>query len=462
VRGRKVLLLITLLASGGSVEALWRLREVGVRPAGCWFLLPDRFRGRSFNFPFEKTLEIPAGTSLAVDNAFGRVIVREGKAGVVRIRLENVVYSRDEARARGVASKVVIETHLEGTTLRVGTNRQDLEGRGELKDAGLETHLDLEVPPGTSAEVRNAHGNVEVADVAAARLDNSFGDVRLANVKGAASVVSRHGDVTLTNVGGNLSLETHYGDASIVNAAGTAAVKMEHGDLSLDHTGAADVELKNGDMKGGDIAGAFVFQGEHAEVDVSGVKGACSVATTYRDVKVSEVAGDLKVKTEHGSLTATGVGGGVSADVSFDDVSLASIKGWVEATVVHGGFKGEGLEKGARVNASGDDVVLERFRGPVTIQASRGSVELKPSGPLVDPVIVTTTNGGITLEVPSGSRFDLDASVNSGDLAVSSIPQFVSTLSSTSHVTGKLGGGGSAVRLAAQQGDVSVEAQGKP
>jgi DUF4097 and DUF4098 domain-containing protein YvlB len=458
--GRRVLLLVTILFCGGSSEVAWRLRNIGVSTEGCW-LLPGKLRGPAVSVQAHQEVPVPDGVTVSIDNAFGRVTVKEGAAKSVRIALESVVYLPGEQKAREAGSKVAIETHLEGGTLKVGTNREALTRDGQLLGTGLETHFDIEVPPKTAVQIKGEHGAVSVSGVASARVDSSFADLKVSDVSGTASLVSRHGDVSVTDVGGALDLESHFGDVS-VGRSGPTTLKVDHGDLTLDHASSAKVELKNGDFKGNDIQGVLDFEGEHSGVEISGVKGRCSIATSYKDVEVEGAEGDLKVKTEHGGLNATKIGGNVEADVSFDDVSLGNVAGNVQVTVVHGGFKGEDLARGARLNVSGDDVTLSGFRGPVEVETTRGSVELKPAGPLVDPITVTTTNGGISLEVPQGSRFDLDATVNSGDLTVESIPQFVQTLRSSSRVTGKLAGGGSVVRLSARTGDVSVGAQSKP
>ena len=68
---------------------------------------------------------------------------------------------------------------------------------------------------------------------------------------------------------------------------------------------------------------------------------------------------------------------------------------------------------------------------------------------------MSATNGGITLEVPGGSRFDLAASVQSGEISVD-LPGLAVSETSPSKVVGKMGGGGSLVKLQTDHGDVSV------
>jgi hypothetical protein len=103
-------------------------------------------------------------------------------------------------------------------------------------------------------------------------------------------------------------------------------------------------------------------------------------------------------------------------------------------------------------------VSLDGFQGPLEIEASRGSVHLVPQGALRDPIMAHTQHGGIHLEIPPGSRFDLEATARPGDIQVD-VPGFSMTRSEQGRVTGRLGTGGNTVRLATEGGDLSLTAR---
>ena len=86
--------------------------------------------------------------------------------------------------------------------------------------------------------------------------------------------------------------------------------------------------------------------------------------------------------------------------------------------VAHGGVVASALAAGLKVQSEGDEVELRRIRGPVEVKALRGEVTLVPDGPLTEAVSIETTHGAIRLDVPSGSRFELDASAHHGELVV--------------------------------------------
>jgi hypothetical protein len=72
-------------------------------------------------------------------------------------------------------------------------------------------------------------------------------------------------------------------------------------------------------------------------------------------------------------------------------------------------------------------------------------------------VSATTTHGTIRIDVPSGSRFDLDAATRGGEILVD-VPGLAVSQSDRQRVQGRLGAGGVLVKLLADRGDVRVTA----
>lgn len=451
MKASRVGLLLVILGFGAAVETAWSLRNhLGIGAAGCR-ILGGKFYGPSFSFEAEGRNKVPEGTAVEVENAFGGVRIGRGSLGEVRVGLRKVVFLPSEGEARSFAADVRLTTTLVGSTLRVSTNRRELGSR----DVGFETHLEVEVPPGTTVTVRNEHGPVDVADVAGAEIESGYDAVRVDRVGGATSLKSRHGDVAVSDIKGPLVLSSRHGDVEVRDVGGRAQLEVEHGDVSLARLGDLTLKVRHGDLTAEAIRGDFEVHGEHAGVKAVDVAGRAVVETAYRSVDLQRIGGEARVKTEHGEIGATDVRGAVFAEATYDDVTLVRIGGPVEVTVNHGGLHAEKLARGARVKAFGDDVLLDGFRGPVEIDARRGGVRLVPDGALVEAVSVSTTNGGIWLEVPGGSRFDLDASAQRGEVQVD-LEGFTAGESGAAHVAGKLGGGGELVKLAAEQGDVSV------
>jgi DUF4097 and DUF4098 domain-containing protein YvlB len=456
MKAAKIGLLILILGFGGVIETAWAVRNrIGIGPAGCR-VLRGRFYGPSFTFDgAEERQPVAAATAVEVENAFGGVRVIQGGPGEVRISLRKVVFQPTEEAARTFASRLRVEKTLTGAVLRVTTNRRELEYGPN--DVGFETHLEIAVPPDTPVKVQAEHGRVEVADAARAEITNSYDSVQVERVKGPVVIDSRHGDVSVSGVGGTLSLNARYGDVTLLDVTGAATLTVEHGEVEADRLGPLTLTVHHGELKATEVRGDLEVHGEHVGVDVTGVTGRAVVETSFGDVAARSVTGELRVTTKRGGVEATDVSGAVVAEASFGDVVLERIAGPVDVAVEHGGFRASGLEKGARARTSGDEVVLDGFRGAVDLQVQRAGIHLVPAAALTDPVTATATHGGIRLEVPRESRIDLEAAAPGGEVQVD-VPGLVLTRTEAARVTGKLGGGGSMVKLTADHGDVRVEA----
>lgn len=448
---RRVGLLLLILSFGGALEGVWTVRNhMDIGAAGCR-VLGGRFDGPSFTFEEKKSLEVPAPLRLEVANGFGAVAVVEGRAGAAEVTLRKVVFLAGQDKARAFSERIALEATLDGSTLRLGTNRVGLE-RTDSR-VGFETHFEVKVPAGTSVKIVNDHGAVDVTDVAAAEVEGSYEAIRVERVLGDARVTGRHGDVSVSGVSGSLTLSSRFGEVKVHDVKGPSRVEAEHGDVGADQTGQLSLVLKHGDASIEAVTGDLEVQGEHAAAKAQRVSGRATVATSYNDVVIRDVGGDVSVNVDHGGLQAEGLKGALHAELSFGDAALESVTGAVDLKADHGGVHGKGIEGGARIRASGDDVALEGFRGPVDIEVHRGSVDLSPAGAVSESVTVATFNGGVRLEVPKGSRFELLATSTRGDVQAE-LPGLSVKESGPSRITATLGGGAARVTLSADHGDV--------
>ena len=457
MKASKIGLLILVLGFGGAVETAWSVRQnIGFGPQGCR-VLAGRFYGSSFTFDAERTQPVPAGTAIEVVNAFGGVTLRAGDPGQVKIALRKVVFRPTEEQARAFANEIRIDATLDGSLLRVGTNRDELENRSEGREVGFETHFELTVPPATAVTVRNEHGRVEVADAARADITSSFDEVRLSRVSGAARIQSRHGDVLASTVGGDLSVVARHGRVELQDVQGRATVDSEHGDVRADRTGGIVIRASFGEVGVEGVRGDVEVRSQHGPVTARDVTGAATIEGSFGDARVEKAGGDARITVAHGAVEAADVAGGLVAETSFGDVVLARVGGPVQVKVAHGGVKARALEKGAQISASGADVEIDGFRGEVRVEVDRGGVSLAPAGALTDPVWASAAHGAVRLEVSAGSRFVLDATAEPGEVQVD-VPGLVLTSTSAGLTKGEIGGGGSSVHLQARHGDVRVQA----
>jgi putative adhesin len=457
MRATKIGLLLLILAFGSTVETAWRVRN-HLGPGGWgWFMNGGRFSGPSFSFTAEERVAVaPTTTEVELENAFGSATVTQGAPGEVRISLRKVVFLSTEDKARAYADRILVQSRPEGAALRLSTNRLELEqATGNDGAVGFETHFEISVPPGTAVHITNEHGPVRVADVARATISASHDSVTVERVGGPVEIDARHGDVRASSIKGDVKITSAHGDVTVADVTGRASLDVQHGEVTAARVGGLVVNGAHGDITAETVQGDLEIHSQHAAVRGTGITGRASVETSFQGITLEKVGGDAAVHTEHGDVNLTDITGAVEAKASFNDVSLTRIGGLATVTVSHGAVRAAGLEKGAHVRATGDEVVLEGFHGPIDVEAERGAVRLVPAGAIEAPVKVTATHGGIELEVPAGSRFDLDASAAPGEIT-SDVSGITMTQTGMGKLTGVVGGGGNAVVLVAQHGDVRL------
>lgn len=456
MKATKIGLLLLILAFGSTVETAWRVRN-HLGPGGWgWFMNGGRFSGPSFAFTADQRQAVAAGTTVELENAFGGATVTQGAPGEVHVSLRKVVFLPTEDKARAYADRIHMQARPEGGTLRLSTNRLELEqSPGTEGPVGFETHFEISVPPGTAVRIASEHGPVRVVDVARATISASHDAVQVERVAGPVEIDARHGDVQASTISGDLKVTSRHGDVTVTDVTGHVSLDVQHGEVAATRVGGLVVNAAHGDVIAETVQGDLEVHAEHAEVRGTGVTGRASVETSFQGITLEKVGGDASVHTEHGDVTLTDVAGAVEAKASFNDVALTRIGGLATVTVSHGAVRATGLDKGAHVRASGDEVVLEGFRGPIDVETERGAVRLVPAGAINAAVKVTATHGGIELEVPPGSRFDLDASAVAGEIT-SDVAGITMTETGTGKLAGVVGGGGNAVVLVAQHGDVRL------
>jgi DUF4097 and DUF4098 domain-containing protein YvlB len=456
VTARKIFLLLFLLGAGLAIEATWSVERhlgfgFGFGPQGCR-VLGGRFYGPSWTFEEEGSESAPAAARVEVDNAFGAVHVVAGAPGEVVTRVRKVVFLATEEKAREFAGRVHLRIENVDGRIRVKTNRDEV-GRDDR--VGLETHLEVRVPGDASVVVRNEHGRVEVQEVAAADVSSSFAGVEVGRIAGAVSVKNRHGSVKVSEVAGDLALDARHGDVEVEAVKGKTRLEVRHGQVGVKGVGGLELDHAHGGVHVEDVAGDLVVKAQHAGVEARDVTGAAAIETSFDGIDVERVGGATRLKAVHGRVRASRVQGTLAAEASYDHVELEDVQGPIEVSVQHGGVQARRVEKGGRVHAAGDDVTVEGFQGALEVTAERADAFLSPKGAITEPLVVRAGRGEIRLEVPAGSRFDLDAETRRGEVHAE-LPAFEVTERGRRKLTGKLAGGGSAVSLTAS-GDIHLE-----
>lgn len=109
-----------------------------------------------------------------------------------------------------------------------------------VSDCRVVTDLDVNVPRGSTVEVKARAGDIQVSNIAEARIDNTSGDISINNVTRGVEAGTISGDVSITNSSGRMRLRSISGDVDATNIQ-----SVEAGDDLNAHTTSGDINLEN-------------------------------------------------------------------------------------------------------------------------------------------------------------------------------------------------------------------------
>jgi DUF4097 and DUF4098 domain-containing protein YvlB len=236
------------------------------------------------------------------------------------------------------------------------------------------------------------------------------------------TVTAGHGDVTIESLPGTtgvaVKVSADRGDVKVENIAGGIQVRMGKGDFNA-HAVSGDVSLqgKLDDVSISDVQGRVAMDGDFfGDTHLSHVVSAVHFHSSRTNVEVVALPGDLSI--DSGDLQLNSAQGPAKITTSAKDVETSGVTG---------------------------DLRVEDGDGDISVGA------VKPMGELH----IHNRNGAISLTVPEGAGFQLQATAKNGDID-SKLNLPVSSLGDSHSVTGQVGAGGPAVELMSDHGDIEI------
>jgi hypothetical protein len=205
-------------------------------------------------------------------------------------------------------------------------------------------------------------------------------------------------------------------------------------------------------------------------------KGASpSVNTVSGDIVVADIGGDVKASAVSGEVKLGKVGGGVKAKSVSGGVVLQGAKNGAHCEVVSGMIKVSDVTGDVSVKGVSGDIELTDIRGNLTASTTSGEIymknineaetvkakilsgDLKYEGDIMASGVYEfqSHSGDVTLLIPAGTAFDLEAKTFSGSID-SDFDLTISGKISKKSIKGKANGGGADIEVQTFSGDVKI------
>jgi hypothetical protein len=300
--------------------------------------LDEIFGGSTFDYSDELSQEIPAGSSVHINDDRGTITVNvaDGKTMKVSVRKKVRAEKEQDANNYNAKTKPTIVVADKVVTLNANT-----QGAG---DKGVTTDIDVYVPR-----------NSELA------------------------IVSRRGDVTINGMNANVDVNHQRGDVNIGDHTGNISLTLEKGSAHLEHVkGDVTIQGRANEVAVEDVDGAVHLSGEFYEsTRLVRISKTVSFRSSRTDMEFSRLDGRLDL--DSGDLRADSLTGPMHLTTRSKDISLEGLSGDLRLQDENGTVE-VGLHKPGNIqidNRKGDVRVSIPPNTPVKVEARTHEGEIE-------------------------------------------------------------------------------------
>ena len=261
---------------------------------------------------------------------------------------------------------------------------------------------------------------------------------------------ARDGEVTITVVAtGNLDaipeaasladqfrVETVNNHVEVRNGPGSSpAIRLTYR-IDVPYRTEVAALLQYGKAKISGIMGPVNVEVGIGDIQVARISLESTAHTRMGDLSFDVVGGKIEARTKQGNIACQRAPQGINAETGYGDISLAVVG--ASAAIVNTG--------GGRIDAVG-------VRGPLLATASSGEILVRAVPH--DDWQLSSISGTVRLQLPRGSRFDLDLATNSGEMVITR-DDLKNPRVGVRHVNEKANGGGKRIEVRTDSGRIVV------
>jgi len=202
----------------------------------------------------------------------------------------------------------------------------------------------------------------------------------------------------------------------VVPKKSVVTVRTERGDITISDMGTDVVAgTRNGDVEVNDTAGNVNVETSKGNVKITDTKGDIKVSGRGSDIEAVNATGSLVVDGEFfGSVRADKITKGVRFASQHTDLTLTQLGGHFEKS--SGNLEIADAPGNLTSRTKNASVSLENVTGKIVLDNTNGSVEVRFSSPPRDDVTINNVRASVTLLMPAGSNFEIQADCHSCDI----------------------------------------------
>jgi hypothetical protein len=208
--GEVALLIFVILAGSAITTAANASPDVGAAFRIGDFDLWD-ITGNNFEYSEHHEVDVPAGSTIEINNRFGSVDVRPAETDRIILDVKKTVRASSKEEADRLSEQFVFAIAKDDSQYRIASNQDASRGRQRFKSS-----LTILVPKQSLI-----------------RLDNRFGRITLQGLTGNQSISNRYGEINVRGIDGNVEVSNAFGAITAEDIRGSMTVSNRYGEVRL-------------------------------------------------------------------------------------------------------------------------------------------------------------------------------------------------------------------------------------
>ncbi len=304
--------------------------------------IDELFGGATFNYSDELSQDVPAGSTLHVNDDRGTVTINvadfKTNDKTIKVSVRKRIRAEKQEDADNYNRKTKAQVTVAGKVVTLNANTQ---GAG---DKGVSSDMDIFVPRDTNL-----------------------------------IIVSRHGGVTINGMNGNVEINHQRGEISLNDHTGNVLLNLENSAARAQHVkGDITIQGRANEVALEDVEGAVHLNGEFQEsVRLARVSKTVSFHSSRTDMEFSRLEGRLDL--DSGDLRADSLIGPMRLTTRSKDISLEGLSGDLRLEDSNGTVE-VGLRRPGNIqidNRKGDVQVSIPPNTPVKVEARTREGEIE-------------------------------------------------------------------------------------
>src|ERR1039457_2772501 len=278
--------------------------------------LDEIFGGSTFNYSDELSQEIPAGSTLHINDDRGTITINVADTRTMKVSVRKRIRAEKEQDAVSYTTRTKPQLTVSEKVVTLNANTQ---GAG---DKGVTTDMDIYVPLNTALVITSGRGDVTIAGMSSnvevnhhrgeVNINDHTGNVslnldgssaRLAHLKGNVTIQGKANEVAVEDVDGEAHLNGEFQESvRLVRISKTVSFHSSRTDMEFARLDGR-LDLDSGDLRADSLLGPMRLTTRSKDVALEGLSGALRLEDSNGTVEVGlRKPGNIQIDNRKGDV----------------------------------------------------------------------------------------------------------------------------------------------------------------